>query len=278
LIVSRIKKARIIVDWDDWEGKGGFAEFDPFFLRDFLDWFQILSVKNASAVTVVTPFLKRIAKKFNQKVYLIPNGVDMASFLPTSQKSEIKKKFNCFLIVYIGLLYKACDVDIVIKAMKHVIQKVDAKLIIVGDGPRKKEFVELTKKYKLEKNVIFVGYKPRELIPEFINAADVVVLPMKDNLANRARSPVKLGEYLACGKPVVASNVGIVKEIIKNYYNGILTSNQPEKFGEDIVRLLQDENLRKRIGKNARKTAEEKLDWKIIAKKLENVYNNVMSL
>jgi glycosyltransferase involved in cell wall biosynthesis len=278
LIISKVKKARIIIDWDDWEGKGGFAEFDPFFLRDFLDWFQILSIKNANAVTVATPFLERIAKRFNQKVYLIPNGADITSFVPTSQKSEIKKKFNCFLIVYVGLLYKACDVDIVIKAMKYVTQKVDAKLIIVGDGPRKKEFIELARMYKLDEKVIFVGYKSRKSIPEFINAADIVVLPMKDNLANRARSPVKLGEYLACGKPIVASNVGIAKEIIKNYYNGILTSNHPEKFAEAIVRLLEDENLRKKIEKNARKTAEKRLDWKIIAKRLENVYNDMMNL
>ncbi|MDI6825973.1 MAG: glycosyltransferase [Candidatus Aenigmarchaeota archaeon] len=208
-------------------------------------------------------------------MYLIPNGVDVDFFKPKYKGSKIRDKFSCPLIVFVGVLYKSCDLDIVIDAMKYVVNDLPAKLIIVGDGPRKIEFFERVKKLKLERNVIFVGHKRRELVPEFIGAADVVVLPMKDNLANHSRSPVKLGEYLASGKAVVASNVGVAKEIIENYHNGILTSNNPKKFGEATVELLYNEMLRKKIERNARKTAEEKLDWKIIAKKLRNIYNGL---
>jgi glycosyltransferase involved in cell wall biosynthesis len=272
LFISKVKGIKLIVDWDDWEGKRGFAEFDPFFLRDFLDWFQIFSIKNAYAITTPSTFLQKTAEKFNRKVYLIPNGVDIDLFNPNIKKLKIRNKFNCPLIVFVGLLNKACDIDVVIRAMTYVTKKIDAKLLIVGGGPRKKEFMRLVKECKMEKNIIFEDYKPREFIPEFIKIADVAVLPMKDNLANRSRSPVKLGEYLACGKAVVASNVGIAKKIIKNYYNGILTSNEPENFGKSIIKLLENNNLRKKLEKNARKTAERKLDWKKIAKKLEEIY------
>ncbi|MDI6825974.1 MAG: hypothetical protein QMD36_02125 [Candidatus Aenigmarchaeota archaeon] len=58
-VISKLKGAKLILDWDDWEGEGGFAEFDPFFLRDFLDSFQISCVRKADAIVTVTTFLKK---------------------------------------------------------------------------------------------------------------------------------------------------------------------------------------------------------------------------
>jgi glycosyltransferase involved in cell wall biosynthesis len=275
-IISKVRRAKLIVSWDDWEGKNGLADFEPIFLRDFLDFFQIWSIRKADMVICISPFLTKMAKKINKNARFIPNGADTESFRPGVKGRKIRKMFNCPLVVYVGLLYKTCDLDIVINAMKYVVENVPAKLIVVGDGPRKNEFVRLAKKLGLEKDVAFIGYKPRELVPEYVGAADVVVLPMKDNLINRSRSPVKLGEYMASGKAVVASNVGIARDIIKNYHNGILTSNKPEEFGKAICRLLKDKKLRRRIEKNARKTVEERFSWKRIAKEFLHLYNEVI--
>jgi len=273
-----MKNAKLIVDWDDWEGRGGFAEFDPFFLRDFLDSFQTFSLKKADLVTAASTSLKEKAKEFGKKVYLVPNGADVQMFKPNSKGKKVKDVYGHPLIVFIGILYKSCDLDIVIRAVKHVRKNISAKLIVVGDGPRKNEFIKLVRKFGLKNDVVFVGHKRRELIPEFIGAADVVVLPMKNNLINKYRSPVKLGEYLASGKAVVASNVGIAKEVIKNYHNGILTSNEPENFGRAIVSALENEKLKRKMEKNARKTAEEVLDWKKIAANLEEIYQSSINI
>jgi glycosyltransferase involved in cell wall biosynthesis len=274
-MISKFKNSKLIVDFDDLESKNGFAKFDPFFLRDILHVFQFIFIKNADFITVATPYLGNIAKIFNENIYLIPNGADVETFRP-NRNDELRDIYGTPLIVYVGHLFKSCDLDIVIQAMPHVIDQISVKLLVVGDGLRKSEYLSLAKKLKVKKNVIFVGYKPRELIPKFISAADITVLPMRDNLINQMRSPIKLGEYLASGKAVIVSNVGIAKRIIKNNFNGVLTLNRPHNFANSIIKLLKNKKLRKKIEKNARKTAEEKLDWKIMAKKLENIYKTLL--
>lgn len=132
----------------------------------------------------------------------------------------------------------------------------------------------MAKKLNIEEKVKFLGMKKREEVPHYISLADVVTLPMTDNLVNRSRSPVKLGEYMASGKAIIANNIGVIKSVVKTNYNGIVVDNEKE-FGEAIDRLARDHKLRRKIEKNARNTAEDKLDWKKIAKDLERVYLNL---
>jgi glycosyltransferase involved in cell wall biosynthesis len=275
LLVSKVNKSKLILDWDDWEGRGGFAEFEPRLMRGFMDHFQRWSIKRADAVVVVSRFLEGMAKRVDKRAFLVPNGADVESFRPDVRGKRIRESFGSPLIVFVGLLYKSCDLDIVLRAMVHVVDKVNAKLLVVGDGPRKGEFMRLAEKVGVINHVFFVGQRSRETIPEFVGAADVVVLPMKKNLANHSRSPVKLGEYMAAGKALVASNVGVAREVIRNRYNGILTSNDPREFGEALIELIENHKLRRRLGREARKTAEMMLDWRVVARKLSDVYETM---
>lgn len=258
-IISKIHRSKLFLDFDDWEKEGGLGFRMPF-LSEFID----ISIKKSDRVTVVTNFLNNETLKLNKKVVFIPNGANVDFFKPSKSK-------NKNIVIFVGILFKTCDVDMVIRAMKYVN---NGKLIVVGDGPRRREFEDLAQSIGVSDKVEFVGWIDRGKIPEYINSADIAVMPMKVNLINKSRSPVKFGEYMASGKAIIASDVGIAKDIIINRENGILVSDI-KQFGDAINLLLKNKKLRHKLEKNARKTAEKTLDWKIIVGNLINAYETV---
>ena len=265
-LLARFLNSKLVLDWDDWEGKGGFADFDPKPLRGFLDWFQRFSVKHADAIVTATPFLSKEAEKLGKKPFLVQNGADISQ--------SVKKTQTRPVLAFAGLLFKSCDLDYVIEAMPFVDKKI--KLVVIGDGPRKQEFVNLAKKSGVLGRIEFRGFVQRENVAGILAQAAVVALPMKNNLANRARSPVKLGEYLSAGKAVVANPVGVAAEVIRHNENGILVKSKKE-FAEAVNKLVSNTALRQKIEKNARKTAEKELDWKKISEKLDSFYSRLIS-
>lgn len=262
-LVGKMRRKSLIVDWDDFEGFGGFADHDRFPYNHIADKFERWMVKRADALTVVSPFLEKKARElgFEKPIYFIPNGADTGSIRYSFPDSS-----GPLNILFVGILHKSSDLDFALRSMVYVD---DAKLTVVGYGPRKGEFEDLAKKLSL-KNVEFVGKKNSDEVREYLYGSDVALLPFVDNISNRSRSPVKLGEYLAAGKPVVTNNVGIMRKVMENGRNGIITRDTPEDFATGI-RRLGSTKLRKKISLEARKTAE-KLSWKNIAKDLENVY------
>jgi glycosyltransferase involved in cell wall biosynthesis len=102
--------------------------------------------------------------------------------------------------------------------------------------------------------------------------ADVFVLP-----SNYEGLPVVIIEALSHGKPVVASNVGGVSELVADGVNGYLVNNVPEEFAEKIDTLLKDENLIARFSKNARNTYEEKFTLEQMVKKYGEVYDEIVA-
>jgi glycosyltransferase involved in cell wall biosynthesis len=100
-----------------------------------------------------------------------------------------------------------------------------------------------------------------------------MVIPMMDTAANRGRLPNKMLDYLAAGRPIVASPVGDVKTIVEQFGVGVLASN--EAFAEAIDRLLQDPGLRTEMGNAARRTAETEFEWEHLIDRLEAFYQRL---
>lgn len=266
-LFGKLRAKPLIIDWDDLEGFGGFADQDPFPYNHIADRFERWIVRRADALTVVSPFLEKRARElgFEKQVHFIPNGADTEGIRYSFPRDSGKLK-----LIFIGIMHKSSDLDFVLECMSHL-EGFD--LTAVGDGPRRKEFEKLAKKLGLE-NVDFVGRKSALEVREYLYRSDVALMPFVDSLSNRSRSPVKLGEYMAAGKPVVTNNVGIMRKVIEDGKNGIITRDTPEDFARGIKRL-RSERTRKRISVNARKTAEE-LSWKKIAGKLEAVYETLL--
>ena len=122
--------------------------------------------------------------------------------------------------------------------------------------------------------VIFTGSVPHSEIPFYIAAATVCVAPFKDTLVTRCKSPLKIVEYMAMGKAIVASDVGEVRKMLGGV--GILTSpGDHNAMAEGILLALEDPELRKNLEKASRERAELRYDWPKTAATLLAAYEKI---
>lgn len=161
------------------------------------------------------------------KTFLITNPVDRALFKPDDNyRSKIRKQLEISeqdkVILFAGRLSRKKQVHLIIEALYKSLQKgYDWKLIIAGEGPLEKDLKTQVERLKLTEVVYFVGSVSNDRIPSIYNSADIVALPSKDE-----GIPMMLLEALACGIPVVATNVGGIPEIVKSNLNGVIIAEQ----------------------------------------------------
>ena len=138
----------------------------------------------------------------------------------------------------------------------------------MGSGQAEKKFKDLVKKLKIEESVFFIPHQPYELMPKFIKIADIVVAPNRDNNINRSRSSVKIAEYMAMSKPIVANSVGLVKEMLSGGAGELVKTENSEDFANSIYTLFKNKKLCAQIGKKAREKAVNYYSWVILGRRL----------
>ena len=172
-----------------------------------------------------------------KKIKVIPVGIDLEQFKPLGkQKMREKYGFNETdkLIMYIGRLEKEKNLSFLIKMFKRMnIQQSNYKLVFVGDGKERENLKNLSSHLELFNNVIFTGAIDPLQIHEIINCTDVVVL-----CSLFESGPLVIQEAIACGVPVVTTDVGRVRDFIKNEKIGEVVNGNEEEFAEAIKRVL----------------------------------------
>lgn len=284
VLASFLTKKSLHYDWDDWEekiwyescGSGIHSRFIGFSFRVLERWLPVL----ADSVSCASNRLKELTCEFGVKkdyVFDAPVGADLHKFRPDLDGSKIRKRYNIQgnLVLYIGQLHGAQYVDLFIKAANIVLRKrTDTKFLIVGEGFLKNNLITLVQELGLEDEVIFAGSVPHEEIPYHVAAASVCVAPFRDTEVTRCKSPLKIVEYLASGKAIVASNVGEVRKMVGGA--GILV--EPGNFpalADGILRFLNDKALRANLGRFARGRAEEIYNWHHTAHSLLSAYQKI---
>jgi glycosyltransferase involved in cell wall biosynthesis len=203
-------------------------------------------------------------------ISVIYNSVDVENFSPGTGKNFPERD----IVLFTGRLIAAKGVRYLVEAIPKVLREYPNTLFIfIGSGnslPYRRRLKELRVP---EKNFMFLGYlKESSDLVEYYRASSVFAAPtLYENL------PIRVLEAMACGVPVVASNVCAIPEVIDNGVNGILI--QPGSVGElaeAICRLLGDPSLRRKMGDNARKTVLEKFNWKVNAIKTVEVYQQIL--
>jgi glycosyltransferase involved in cell wall biosynthesis len=167
-------------------------------------------------------------------------------------------------------------VDCLIKGMPLILARhPGALLLIVGNGPAKQELIALAEQAGVSDSVIFTGSVPYPEVPLYMNAADICT-SLKVELRS-GYSPLKLYEYMACGKPVIASRVSGF-EVVENSGSGVLVEpNDYQAFAAAIIRLLDDRALRASIGVKARQYVVENHSWDSVARRVAGVFKSVVN-
>jgi len=184
------------------------------------------TIKQVDKILVLTDWMKEcLNKSFGipyKKIKLIFNGVDTNQFKPLAmmtQRSKLNLPKDKKIIMALGRLSPEKGFDLLIDAFKQIYKEENLYLIIVGDGPSRSKIEKKIKKNCLSGNVMLAGTKPHHDIQKWYNACDVFCSP-----SYREEFPLNIVEALCCGKPVVATSVGIANKIINNGLNGNLVA------------------------------------------------------
>jgi glycosyltransferase involved in cell wall biosynthesis len=189
-----------------------------------------------------------------RKLTIIYNGVDIDKYI-LSNRIETPQldgiSHDDFIILFLGRLHQTKCADDLIRAFPKIVQHVsNAKLVFAGKGEEEKKLKKLTSDLNLEEKVIFVGVVSGNRKWNLIKDCDVFVLPSATE-----GHPIAVIEAMACGKPVIATNISSFSEIIRNKDTGLLVSlHSPDELGEAIVELALDVKKRLDMGVRARKS------------------------
>ena len=234
-------------------------------------------LKNADRVIVINDKLKDFVVERGsapERTYVEKAGVDFERFNPDIDGKEIRERYGIekgdFVLFFVGWLYHFAGLkEIAIELSKIKDEKPNIKLLIVGDGDAFDDLQRIREEYRLDNQVILAGKQPYENIPEFIAAADICLLPayhtekiMQDIV------PIKLYEYMACGKPVIATKLsGITKEFGENH--GVIYVDKPEDVLNKTIELVESGSVEEH-GSRAREFVE-KYNWEDIVADFEEV-------
>lgn len=226
-----------------------------------------------------------------ERISVIPCGVSTSMFYPEIDGRAIRKKYGLsgsIVILYQGLVCKAYGIDILLEAMAKVSHSNNkAKLLIVGfhrnmgkvEFDQDEEIVAFKKKVTqlgIEDKVTFTGPQPPEAIPRFIAASDICVNPMPYTLTCRAGSPIKVFEYMAVAKPVVATALDSVEGVVINKETGLVAKPEADDVAEKILLLAENPEIRDKIGKNARQRVVAEYEWEKLGDKLIDAYQQAV--
>jgi glycosyltransferase involved in cell wall biosynthesis len=240
------------------------------------------SFRNADKIIAITDYLKQFLIKKGideEKIQLVPNGVDLELFNPSKYSitdiQELRKSFHAKnIIVFSGALQ---DLSIIINSAKTVAEKFpDLKYVILGDhrdpNRSKDNWEKQVYDKGLEKFFLFLGKKPRYEIPKYLLCADICIDSFPDEPYYAAAHPVKLLEYGACKKAIVATRVSETQKLLKHNEHGFLASpSNPDEFATFLLTLLNSSELREKMGNTFSLHIRENFDWNKLAMKLESI-------
>ncbi|MEO0190024.1 MAG: glycosyltransferase family 4 protein, partial [candidate division WOR-3 bacterium] len=177
-------------------------------------------------------------------------------------------------ILFVGRHVERKGVHILIEAFKLIHKEIPHNLIIVGDGPERKNWEKMSLDYGLSDRIKFTGWVSKEDLHNYYRTCSFFVLPaIYDKHGDTEGLGVVMIEAMGYSKPVIASNVGGITDVVINGHNGILVKdNDPKELAKAIKELTHNRELYKKLGMNAKKTIDERFNWDKIVSKLIGLY------
>ena len=206
-------------------------------------------------IITITEGVKDLFQKnnFNQsKILNAPDGVDLKQFDISVDKQEAREKLNLPLdkkiIVYTGHLYGWKGADILAEAATTLSKDILVYLI----GGTHQEISVFKKKYAAA-NLNIVGFRPHTEVPIWLKAADVLILPNKsgEKISEIYTSPLKLFEYMASKRPIIASDLPSLREILNEDNSLLVTPGDPQALADGIKQALKDEKFSLKLSESA---------------------------
>ncbi len=211
-------------------------------------------------------------------VTVIPNGVSPSDF---SASPLPGREDHIPVLLYIGTLADWQGLEVVIKALPKILERQAVRLQIVGRGrSRQRKFLsKQIRKLRVEGSVLVQAAVPHHEVPALIAESDICIAPLglNDRNVTQGACPIKVLEYMAAARPLIASNMPIVRELVREDVDALLFSpNDPNDLARQVLALLNDFDLSKRLAESASQRALTKFTWHESQKKLVKVYEKLL--
>ncbi|AKB76161.1 glycosyltransferase (group I) [Methanosarcina lacustris Z-7289] len=246
---------------------------------------KVLVLKKAlglsDKVIAVTPGIKaNLESSYNipgEKITVVSNGANTSLFKPLDQdacRKELGLDPETPYICFVGNLAPWQGVEYLIKAAPSILSRSpECRFLIIGDGVMKNELLNLSRELGVADRFVFTGVVAYDRVPVYINASEICAAPFI--LARNAKiglSPLKLYEYMACGKPVVASAISGVADVLEASEGGIpVPPENPEALAEAISKLLENREMRKKLGSKGLSHVTENYSWYSVARQVDGI-------
>lgn len=247
-----------------------------------------INFRLSSKIVCVTEGIKQeIARRYRvdeRKLLVIPNGANTKLFRPLDEK-ECRRRLgleeDAFYVGFVGSFSPWQGLETLIEAAKQVKGHglSEIKYLLVGDGELEPILRRKVREDGLEGEMQFTGRVAYEEIVYYMNAFNVAVAPFTTKGSEALGSPLKIYEYLACGRPVLASRVDGVKEVIEEGRCGYLfESGDAKELAEKILQSYHERDSLAELGRNGRRLVEEKYNWRETARQVVDVLQEAIAI
>lgn len=245
-------------------------------LYEWVDWTTNICMVN-KVIAVSSDILTSMRRRYPAtKLACIQNGIDLRNVLVKKDKWEVRRLLGLsqeggVLIGTVGRLTSVKGHVVLVQAAAILLNEGhEVKLLIVGDGPLRKHLNELVVRMGIEKHVIFAGH--RDHVYDLIHAMDIFVLP-----SLHEGIPMVLLEALALERPVIASRVGGIPEVIEDKESGLLvTPGSVQELAQSLSTLVHDTSFAVALGKGGRRRVEKHFDARMKSEAVVQLYRSLV--
>ena len=240
---------------------------------DILWGYRLL--KDAAKVIALTPIEAEQYRGMGvsqDKIEVVPNGIDLAEFDDLPERGEFRKKYalnnSQKIVLFLGRIHEIKGLDLLVEAFNGLSREIhDTKLVVAGpDDGYLPVLQKLTKELKIEDSILFTGpLYGREKLEAYVDA-EVYVLPSSYEVFGRT-----LLEACACGTPVIVTDRCGLADVIDGQV-GLVTPYDKNALSKAILDILSDNSKRQEFGENGKLLVRDKFNWDTIVNRIEDIY------
>ncbi|MCS7325023.1 MAG: glycosyltransferase family 4 protein [Thermoflexales bacterium] len=273
------------VDNDDWEGRGGWVDVNPYSpaQRLMMIWQERWALRRARAVTCASEALvmrTQVLRGRCDAVLMLPNGPDFQLRAQVaeaeSRRAALRRAFgwdgNMPMLIYAGTVPRNHDLDVAVRALAELVDR-PWRWVIIASGDGVSDLQAQITRLHLDARVEWHAFMPRAQLVERLVAADIALYPYRDTPINRAKCSGKVVDYMACGKPMVVSDVGMNRIYLDGGRCGMLTPpGDALAFRDALHYLLEHPHEALALGRAAQAYLWAHFDWSERVGALEALY------
>jgi len=255
---------------------------------EFMRLMESAALRMSDAIVVWGPYHQKILQERGfHNVFWIPGGVDTALFRPM-ECADLRRRLGLEGRLTIGVVgsihfnkrHQFCYGWEVVEAVR-LLKGLPVAGVVVGTGNGVPFLQELAARYGVSDQVIFTGWVDHDTLPQYVNLIDVCISTQSNDLVGEVRITAKVPEYLACGRYIVASNVGGAREFVQQSgrlleCDGVKDLRYVEALAQEVKRILADRSVMA-LGRNGVSVAKKYFDYSVLRPKVQRVLELVTS-